>query len=166
MKDSFYNLSDSPSEMEKNDMWADIENSTRLFKKGPIHLHWRSFIIGNAAAVLFIFASIGLYSTGKNLLESSDKTSNQEKVYEALSSASDQLKTLTPLLIDQASEVNKPSVESMATAIEEIDRLIIELKQDIFINGETPVKRNNLKQLYATKLDFYKDLLLKEEINS
>lgn len=166
MKNSFYTSPDFPTEKENNTMWEEIESSLPKPKSKFINVHWRSFWIGNAAAVLILFASIGLFSTGKLLLENNSEGSSDEQVYETLSSASDQLKGLTPLLIEQATELNKSSIESTAMAIEEIDLLIQEIKEDMLINGASPTKRNNLKRLYATKLDFYKDLLLNEDIQS
>lgn len=165
MKNSFYTASDFPEEKEKNVMWNEIESTLPKSKAKIINVHWRSFWIGNAAAVLILFASIGLFSTGKLLLNNNEGSSD-EQVYETLSSASDQLKGLTPLLIEQATELNKSSIESTAMAIEEIDLLIEEIKEDMLINGASPTKRSNLKRLYATKLDFYKDLLLNEDIQS
>lgn len=162
-----YLPSDLPSSKEKRSMWNEIESAlpnNEKVKNGT--LHWRSFWIGNAAALLIGFALIGIFSTGKLLLESKKGANSQEKVYETLTAATDQLKNLPPLLIDQASEFNKSSLKSTTIAIEEIDQLIEEIKLDMAINGETPAKRTSLKQLYATKLDFYKDLLLNEDTQS
>lgn len=166
MKDSFYTPSDFPNESEKNAMWGEVESSLPKPTAKIINVHWRSFWIGNAAAILILFASIGLFSTGKILMQNSTESSSDERVYETLNSASDQLKGLTPLLIEQATELNKSSIESTAMAIEEIDLLIEEIKEDMLLNGASPTKRSNLKRLYATKLDFYKDLLLNEDIQS
>ncbi len=168
MDNSFYNPSDHPSSFEKKAMWNNISSSLE-HKKEPkiINLHWRSFWIGNAAAVIVAFALIGVFSMSNEFWDSSSRQNNSdEQVYETLNTATDKLRELPPLLIDQASEPNKSSLESTALAIEEIDRLIDEIKEDMLINGETPVKRNNLKRLYATKLDFYKELLLNEDTQS
>lgn len=167
MDNSFYNSSDNPTSHEKEIMWNKIANSLNPANKPNIfNLHWRSFWIGNAAAVVIAFALIGVFNTANTFFSSKAQKSTDEQVYETLSTATSQLKELPPLLIDQASEPNRSSLESTAMAIEEIDHLIDEIKQDMMINGETPVKRNNLKRLYATKLDFYKELLLNEDSQS
>lgn len=161
---NFYSEEDFPSAIQKQQMWKDIEEALPAKKTSNVHMHWRSFWIGNAAAVLLVFAGIGMYSTISNL--SATTSTTEEQVYQTLSTATQQLKDLTPLLIQQAQEQNRPSIESTAGAIEEIDRLINEIKTDIYINGSSPAKESSLKRLYATKLDFYKELLLNQEEQS
>ncbi len=159
-----YESTDLPTSAERAVMWAGIEEE--LPRSGPSSirtLHWKSFWIGNAAAVFMLFALIGVYTTANELLKPDEP---DEKMYTALNTASDQLKQITPILINQAGERTKPSIESTADAIAEIDRLIDELKTDMMLNGVTPSKESNLRQLYATKLDFYKELLLNEEDQS
>ncbi len=164
-KNSFYSEEDFPSPIQKKGMWNQIEQKIPKKKSTNNILHWRSFWIGNAAAVLLIFAGIGMFSTIKNLTSSSRQTAN-EQMYKTLSTATQQLQDLTPLLIQEAQEQNRPSIESTAAAIEEIDRLIDEIKSDITINGTSPAKESSLKRLYATKLDFYKEILLNQEDQS
>jgi hypothetical protein len=163
---SFYNESDKPTQAERSAMWNEIAKGTQPEQKTATVFHWRSFWIGNAAAILIGFALVGVFATGNALINSGQQQSSDEQMYETLTSATDQLKNLPPILIDQASDERKPDLQSTTRAIQEIDNLIEEIKQDILINGETPAKRNNLKRLYATKLDFYKDLLLKEDNQS
>jgi hypothetical protein len=163
---SFYNESDKPTQAERSAMWNEIDKGTQPEQKTATVFHWRSFWIGNAAAILIGFALVGVFATGNALINSGQQQSSDEQMYETLTSATDQLKNLPPILIDQASDERKPDLQSTTRAIQEIDNLIEEIKQDILINGETPAKRNNLKRLYATKLDFYKDLLLKEDNQS
>ncbi|MBO6525168.1 MAG: hypothetical protein JJ971_15170 [Balneolaceae bacterium] len=166
MNKSLYDPSDSPTLKERELMWENISESLDVNPKPTIHnLHWRSFWIGNAAAILVAFALIGVFNTADTFLDG-NQVSGEDQMYETLTSATNQLRNLPPLLIDQASEPKKSSLESTVMAIEEIDRLIEEIKHDILINGETPIKQQNLKRLYATKLDFYKDLLLNEDNQS
>ncbi len=167
MNESFYNSSDLPTQEDKQAIWAGVQSSLKQPSQSRIiHFHWKSFWIGNAAAVLLIFAAVGIVFTGSTLQNLSNTGSSDEQIYETLNSATNQLSDLPPLLIDQATESRKSSLESTTLAIEEIDLLIEELKEDILINGESPAKRHTLKRLYATKLDFYKDLLLNEELES
>ncbi|MFV1884227.1 MAG: hypothetical protein ACMZ7B_07060 [Balneola sp.] len=167
MDNSFYNPSEQPTSEEKEVMWKSISQRLDSPKVPTIlNLHWRSFWVGNAAAILLGFALIGIYSAGSFFLNSAQQKDSDQQVYETLNTATNKLRELPPLLIDQATEPNKSSLESTALAIEGIDRLIDEIKEDMLINGETPVKRSNLKRLYATKLDFYKELLLNEDTQS
>lgn len=160
---SFYNNEDYPSIKQRSDIWNSIEDKLPSNTKASIHFHWKSFWIGNAAAVLLVFSVIGLFTTLDNFIE---RSSTEEQVYATLNTATKQLQDLTPLLIRQANEQNKSSLESTAEAITEIDKLIEEIKNEININGSSPSKEASLKRLYATKLDFYKELLLNQEEQS
>ncbi|MEQ8580028.1 MAG: hypothetical protein RIC57_07710 [Balneola sp.] len=162
-EENFYSKKDLPSHLQKEKMWDNIESEILIKRQPNILFHWKSFLIGNAAAVLLIFSSIGIVSTYNNLF---DDSSTEEQVYETLNTATKQLQSLTPLLIQQASEQNKNSIESTADAISEIDKLIDEIKSDMLFNGTSPSKEESLKRLYATKLDFYKEILLNQEDQS
>lgn len=167
MSNKFYSNNDNASSFEKHEMWNHIYPKILTQPKTTLSLmHWRSFWLGNAAAILIIFAVIGIFTSVTSLLNIENDGSSEEKMYQTLTSANDELNNLPPLIIDQASNINKASLESTFLAIKEIDSLIEEIKKDMIENGETPVKRSNLKRLYATKLDFYKELLLKEESTS
>ncbi len=163
-KQKIYPDIDLPTGQEKEKMWSAIQSHLSPTINPENSFHWRSFWIGNAAALLLLFAGIGIYSTTKYML--SDTRLSTERMYTALSTATDQLKEITPILIEQAESQNKSSIKSTAEAIAEIDQLIEELKTDMLLHGATPSKQSNLKQLYATKLDFYRDLLLNEETKS
>ncbi|MEO9885436.1 MAG: hypothetical protein ABJR05_07510 [Balneola sp.] len=162
-KNSFYNEKDFPGIKQKEDIWSTIEPYISSQEKDSVRFHWNSFWIGNAAAVVLLFALVGIYSTIENF---GTPSTNEEQVYETLSTATKKLQDLTPLLIQSANEQNRNSIESTADAIAEIDRLIEEIKNDITINGSSPSKEHSLKRLYATKLDFYKEILLNQEEQS
>lgn len=155
---NFYSSSDYPDNREKENMWQDISQTLPSKKETIIPFHWKSFWIGNAAAIILIFAGIGLFETIQNINQT--PASENERVYENLNQATRQLEEMAPVLIQQASASQKNSMESTLSAIREIDRLIAELKNEMLINGITPSKEESLKRLYANKLDFYKELLL------
>jgi hypothetical protein len=162
-EEKFYSEKDQPTQLQKERIWDNIESEILIKKQPNILFHWKSFLIGNAAAILLIFSSIGIMSTYNTLF---DNSSTEDQVYETLNTATKQLQGLTPLLIQQASEQNKNSIESTADAISEIDKLIDEIKSDMLLNGTSPSKEASLKRLYATKLDFYKEILLNQEDQS
>ncbi|MEO1023063.1 MAG: hypothetical protein AAFW89_11025 [Bacteroidota bacterium] len=160
----FYSPSESPTPIEQERMWNSIEDQLPSPEAAPILMHWRSFWIGNVAAVVLIFALVGVYVTTNLLTTGTEQASaSEDRMYETLTSATGQLKTITPLLLNTASEQVKPSIESRIQAIEDIDQMIEEMKNDMMINGITPAKEFSLKRLYATKLDFYKEILLDNE---
>lgn len=162
-KENFYSEDDMPSNNQKELMWNNVKANIPIKTKSNILFHWKSFALGNVAAVLLIFSTIGIISTYNNVF---DRSSTEEQVYETLNTATKQLQDLTPLLIQQANEQNKNSIQSTADAIDEIDKLINEIKTDMLINGSSPSKETSLKRLYATKLDFYKEILLNQEEQS
>ena len=163
MKNMIYSEKDHPSATAKDKMWSQIAKELPHSKGEPqktTTIHWMSFLLGNAAALLLLFAAIGIMSTANFFDRTLDE--NQE-MYETLNAATTQLHSVTPFLIQQAREQNVSSIESTLTAINEIDRLIEELRNDINLNGNTPVKEQSLRGLYATKLDFYKEILLSQK---
>ena len=162
---SFYNNNDYPSVEEQPSLWKEIDKT--ISPQRPLKVfHWKSFWMGNAAAVLIGFALLGAFSVIHSIRIHFSADSPDNRMYETLTAATDQLKGISPILVDQASDERKADLRSTMQAISEIDKLIEEIRKDILINGETPAKRENLKRLYATKLDFYKDILLKEDLNS
>lgn len=157
-KQNFYSDQELPTVHQKQQMWESIEQNLSPLRKVIPLFHWKSFWIGNAAAILLFFAGIGVSNTIQNFSGST----TDEQVYETLAIATHQLQELTPLLIKQANEPNQLALKSTASAITEIDKLIEEMKTDIQINGSSPAKETGLKRLYATKLEFYKEILLNQ----
>lgn len=156
----FYNEQDNPTSIEKLSMWNEVSNEITEQKTNIIKLHWKSFWFGQAAAVLLALAIVGLISTVQKFNE---PATPEEQYKQALQSASSELSAIPDLIISQASEQKRPKLESTVQGIEEIDRLLEELRDDMIINGSTPVKELQMKRLYATKLDFYKEILLNNE---
>ncbi|MTI88687.1 MAG: hypothetical protein FH748_12040 [Balneolaceae bacterium] len=153
-----YNSSDYPDAAEKKAMWNTISTKLKNHHSPPVLFHWKSFWLGNAAAVILLFAVIGIYETASSFMGGT--VTQQQEVYEGLNEATQRLDKVAPVILQQANEQDRTSMESTFSAIREIDRLIEELKNEMLINGITPAKKYNLNRLYATKLDFYKELLL------
>lgn len=157
---AFYTNNDNLTPSEEKETWSQVQKELPEQPVQVLNLHWKSFWIGQAAAVLILLAGVGLYASAQFL---TPPKSIEEQYDETMSSASDQLSNLKPLVLQQANDQKKPSLESTIQAIEEIDQLIDELKEDILINGISPAKQVQLKRLFATKLDFYKELILNNE---
>ena len=159
----FYKDQDKPTSVEKFSMWNEISSELNLDEPKQakiLQFHWKSFWIGQAAAVLVALALVGLITTIQVINAPNTST---EKYQQALQSASSELSSISDLFIEEASEAQKPNLESTVQGIQEIDILIDELKDDIIMNGMTPAKEIHMKRLYATKLDFYKEILLINE---
>lgn len=161
----FYRKQDHPGKLEKGAMWNQIEDSVFQKRQGPhaTVIQWRSFLLGNAAAVLIIFAAIGVYSVVTNFHHM--EMAPQTKIDTAYESAMKQLTSVAPVIIKQANDVEKPMLESKVRNIEDLDKMIREIRTDMLINGSSRVKRNQLRRLYAMKLEYVKELLLAGKVN-
>ena len=161
----FYRKQDHPSRLEKDAMWNQIEEHIFSEKKRPraTVIQWRSFLLGNVAAILIIFAAIGVYSIVINFHHM--ELTPQTKIDTAYESALKQLTSVTPVIIKQANDVEKPVLESKVRNIEDLDKMIQEIRTDMLINGSSQVKQNQLRRLYAMKLEYVKELLLAGKVN-
>lgn len=161
----FYKKQDHPSRLEKDAMWDQVENSVFQNRKKPraTIIQWRSFLLGNVAAVLIIFAAIGVYSVVENVHRM--EMAPQTKIDTAYESAMKQLTSVAPVIIKQANDVEKPMLESKVKNIEDLDNMIQEIRTDMLINGSSQVKQNQLRRLYAMKLEYVKELLLAGKVN-
>ena len=161
----FYKKQDYPSKLEKEAMWDHIEDSILKQGKRPgsLVIQWRSFILGNAAAVLVILAAIGVYSIIQNFHHMD--MAPQAKIATAYESAMKQLTSVTPVIIKQANDIERPVLESKLRNIEDLDKMIHEIRADMLVNGSSQVKQNQLRRLYAMKLEYVKELLLAGKVN-
>jgi len=164
MKPKFYTPNDSPSEMERESMWNQIELAVAEQKLHTLKpLHWRSFWFGCAASILILLSVIGLYAVTKTLFsESRPQAYILDSTYER---AMNQLISVTPNLVKQAGEVERPILESKIKNIEDLDAMIDEIRNDMLLNGSSDIKRRQLKRLYAMKMDHVKELLLLDEVS-
>ncbi|MEP5943213.1 MAG: hypothetical protein ABJ356_01555, partial [Balneola sp.] len=86
-KENFYSKNDMPSSNQKGLIWNNVKANIPIKTKPNILFHWKSFALGNVAAVLLIFSSIGIISTYNNLF---NRSSTEEQVYETLNTATKQ----------------------------------------------------------------------------
>ncbi|TNE68426.1 hypothetical protein EP331_15830 [bacterium] len=164
MKSDFYSPSDTPGRHEKEMMWNRIELAVAEQRIRSIKsIHWKSFWFGCAASVLIVFSVIGLFTVFRSVTAPNPNSGYAlDMTYER---AMNQLVSMTPNLVKQADEVERPVLESKIKNIEDIDSMIEEIRNDMLLNGVSDIKRRQLKRLYALKMDHVKDLLLSDEVS-
>lgn len=159
---SYYRAADEPTTGEKASMWTAVARrlpGAGSPDRGPV-LHWRSFWLGQAAAVLLLLAVFGGYTLWQDLGGGSSPDSPLQRTYR---SSLQEMASSTQFLSLPSGEQQREILDSQLRGLEEIDRMIAEIRSDMLLNGSTRAKRHQLRRLYATKLEFVKKLILTEE---
>ncbi|MDZ7773445.1 MAG: hypothetical protein U5K31_12005 [Balneolaceae bacterium] len=170
----YYREEDRPTSSEKSSMWTAVaqrlpgggagSTSGREAGQGSPHrgaaFHWRSFWMGQAAAVLLLLALFGAYTLWQELGGDSAPESRLQQTYRT---SLQELASSAQFLSTPASEVQQEALDSQLRGLQEIDRMIEEMRSDMLLNGSTRAKRSQLRRLYATKLDFVQKLILTED---
>lgn len=164
MKD-FYQAQDHPSKAERSAIWQGIEQELPARQQGSsgVIIHWKSFLVGNAAAILLLLAGYGAFALFAGSQSQMLNPSSPSSMYAA---SIEDLVGLVPDIMQQASVEERRALESKLQGVREIDRIIEELQKDILINGSTESKRRQLKRMYAMKIELLKDVLLTGEFAS
>lgn len=161
MKNPYYSPDEHPSRSESDLIWNAIEpNIPKSARRSAVVIDWRSFAFGNVAALLIIFAGIGVYSVAI-----SGGGIQGDRIDLAYEQAMNSLVSLSPEIIDGAPEDRKARLETTMLNIEDIDRVINEIRDDMLLNGTSEIKQRQLRQMYAMKMDYLKELLLNGEVD-
>ncbi len=161
MKNPFYTSNEHPSRTESDLIWNAIEpNLAKVTRRSAVIIDWRSFIYGNVAAMLLLFSGVGVYS-----VLSSGAPVRGDRIDLAYEQAMNTLVSVSPELIDGAPEDRKARLETTVLNIEDIDRVINEIRDDMLLNGTSEIKQRQLRQMYAMKMDYLKELLLNGEVD-
>jgi hypothetical protein len=161
MKNPFYTTDEHPSSSESDIIWNAIEpNIPKVTRRSAVIIDWRSFIYGNVAAMMILFSGIGVYS-----VVGTDTATRGDRIDLAYEQAMNTLVSVSPELLDGAPEDRKARLENTILDIEDIDRVINEIRDDMLINGTSEIKQRQLRQMYAIKMDYLKELLLNGEVN-
>lgn len=160
-RETYYRADHEPTSGEKASIWSAVAQCLpgATSPDRGLTLHWRSFWLGQAAAVLLLLAVFGGYTLWQNLGGSSTPDSPLQRTYR---SSLQELASSTQFLSPPSGEQQK-ALDSQLRGLEEIDRMIEEIRSDMLLNGSTRAKRQQLRRLYATKLEFVKKLILTEE---
>jgi hypothetical protein len=161
MKHPFYTQDEHPTRSESDHIWDAVERDIpKPARRSAVIIDWRSFLYGNVAAILILFAGIGIYS----VVDSASPTPGG-RVDMAYEQAMNTLVSVSPELIDGAPEDRRARLETTILSIEDIDRVINEIRDDMLVNGTSEIKQRQLRQMYAIKMDYLKELLLNGEVN-
>jgi predicted lipoprotein len=161
MKKSYYTPDEHPSRMESDQIWKAIEpNIPQVVRRSAVIIDWRSFLYGNVAALVLLFSGIGIYS-----VLNSGSPSSGDRIDVAYEQAMNTLVSVSPELIDSAPDERRARLETTVMNIEDIDRVINEIRDDMLLNGTSEIKQRQLRQMYAMKMDYLKELLLNGEVD-
>lgn len=160
MNTPYYTPDDHPDLPERTRMWDAVQAGLpRRRTHASVLIHWRSFMLGNAAALLLLFSGIGVWS-----VVNSASLDRGQRVDHAYETAMNTILGVSPELIEAAPQDHRARLQSTVTNIEDIDRVIIEIRDDMLLNGTSEIKQRQLRQMYARKMDYLKDLLLAGEV--
>jgi hypothetical protein len=166
---SYYSNKERPTKAERERIWSGIEHRLPPEKSEESHLirlDWKSFWLGNAAAILLILAGIGGYSVWNSWPMNTEEQSLDVRLKQAYTVSLEELQQVSPTLRDQRN-TELPADEALRIRLEglqEIDAVIEEIRNDMIMHGKTAAKQRQLKRLYATKLDFVQAIILNEEV--
>jgi len=156
----FYQRSDLPTKDEKSSIWRVIsqEIPAKSRNLSMIKIHFPSFIYGSVASILLILSVFGVAT-----LYSKVSLPTQNRIDVSYEDAISTMNTVSHELIDLAPVHKRPMLEAKQGTMEEIDSAIAEIRSDMLLKGNTEYKQRQLRRLYAIKLDYMKELLLKGE---
>jgi len=156
----FYHSSDLPTKVEKSSMWRVISQEVPVKSRSlsMIKIHFPSFMYGAVASILLVLSGFGVVT-----LYSQASQVPQNRIDVAYEDALTTMNTVSHELIDLAPVHKRPMLEAKQGTMEEIDSAIAEIRTDMLLKGNTEYKQRQLRRLYAIKLDYMKELLLKGE---
>jgi len=163
MRHPYYTNDDQPTTTEREQIWQQIDRQ-HLSGKGAgttITLHWKSFLYGNVAAALVMLAVYGAWSVfnqGRTDLQLSTDLAYEQGMQMMMQSSAD--------LVASAPNNQRELLEAKMMSIEDIDRAIDEIRNDMVMHGITPMNQRQLRTMYALKLDYLKELIITGDLES
>jgi len=162
----FYSENDNPSKNQQKKIWKGINRSITPGKKLIFRISdMRSFYYGMAASFLFIFASIGVYTTAKNVLY--NMKPEEVKLDNAYQSAIKEFQKVVPSYehASQKSENIKVFVNMKEEQLKYLDENIAAIRKETGTTDLSPLKQMYLRQLYAAKLKVLQEIIGTGEID-
>jgi hypothetical protein len=163
MNHPYYTNDDQPTAAEREQMWQQIDSQHPSGKASgtTITLHWKSFLFGNVAAALVMLAAYGIWSVfnqGRTDLQLSTDLAYEQGMQLMMESSAD--------LVASAPKNQRELLEAKMMSIEDIDRAIEEIRNDMVMHGITPMNQRQLRTMYALKLDYLKELIITGDLES
>jgi hypothetical protein len=162
MNHPYYTPDDQLGAADRNELWQKIQKELPSTPNlGTIHLHWKSFLYGNVAAAMLIFAALGVWS-----LLSGVPGSNQLSSELAYEQGMQLMMQSSAQIVAAAPQHKRELLEAKMMSIEDIDRAIEEIRNDMVMHGITPMNQRHLRSMYALKLDYLKELIITGDLES
>lgn len=158
---TYYRNSDHPSPGEQEQIWHTVKR--HLPGRAPTGkpIHWKSFWIGQAAAILLILALIGAHQVWTQAYF--DRSASENDFRQVYRTSLEQMADAGRWMEFTGNEPEQDAAQSLIRGLNEVDRIIEEMRNDMLLNGSTQAKRRQLRRLYATKLNFVQKLILIHE---
>jgi hypothetical protein len=163
MNHPYYTNNDQISTSERKLLWQRVHPKVPKPKgvDTTISLHWTSFLYGNVAAAVFIFAAFGAWS----LLQDT-QIQDQVRSEIAYEQGMQLMMQSTAEMVATAPMHKRELLEAKVMSIEDIDRAIEDIRNDMIADGITPINQRQLRAMYALKLDYLKELLIAGDLES
>jgi len=144
----FYSPSEEPTNRERQAMWRSIAASRLSASHGhSFSFERRSFVFGMAAAIVLMFATVGVYTTVRNAVEMSQPAAIQ--IDRAYQSAIDEFEKV-------AVRYDRPTASDLAASRQDqlhlLESAISALRSETNSHDISPLIRTRLRELYSKKL--------------
>lgn len=162
-KNKFYNEKDFLNENKKEIIWNKISNEINAGTKRNFHFEWRSFLIGAAAAVFLLFASIGIKTVIENQIFHSEP--EYVKLDRSIREAANKFEKFIPAgrEIEYGSVAVDDFISSRKEKLENVNYGITELQKDLGGVRYSQIKYRKLRELYLMKLNIIEEIIKMEE---
>lgn len=161
----FYADEDYPTRGEKSAMWGRIRGT----REGGRPSMWngferRSFLFGMAAAIVLMFASVGVYTTIQNAIQISQPAVIQ--IDRAYRSAIDEFERIAVRYDAQADDdlTTAGLAASRQEQLEILETAISALRSETNSGDISPLVRSRLRELYSKKLALLQIMVEQGEI--
>lgn len=165
-KSKFYSENDNPSKNQQKKIWKGVRRNINQERKLIFRISdTRSFYYGVAASFLFLFASIGVYTTAKNMLY--NMKPEEVKLDNAYQAAIKEFQKVVPSYehASHKSENIKVFVNMKEEQLKYLDENIATIRREMGTTDLSPLKQMYLRQLYAAKLKVLLEIIGNGEID-
>jgi hypothetical protein len=161
----FYTSADSPTRGSKKRMWRSVEREIAPRRHAFFFVQdRRSFAYGMAAAFLLMLSSVGGITIVRQIAENAQPP--VERLDRAYRSAISEFERVVPSVI-AAAQQGKPTggeFSSWQEQLRRLDGVIRELRQQMNGIDLSPLKREQLRRLYALKLQILQQMIEEGEV--
>ncbi len=146
--DDFYADREHPTRGEKRTMWERIRSSQRTSHHSFLQgVERRSFAFGMAAAIVLMFASVGVYTTVRHAIETAQPAAIQiDRAYQGA------INEFERVAVRYDGRSSGDLAASRREQLEVLETAISALRSETDPNDISPLLRSRLRELYSKKL--------------